>query len=162
MVENYQLAKADNFKGWICHHRLETHTSDGELRKVQLTRTELIALETYFFRPASELIFMKRSEHCALHRLAVQHSAAKRTGKQLSGEHKKKISNSSKGFKMPEWFSKEASERMLGDKNPMKRTEQRKRQSERMKIAAKGNTNVRGMKWKLVDGKRVYYREEEI
>ena len=29
-VENYDLAKADNFEDWNCHHRLETHNSDGE------------------------------------------------------------------------------------------------------------------------------------
>ena len=29
-IENYELAKKDNFKGWVIHHRLETHTSDGE------------------------------------------------------------------------------------------------------------------------------------
>ena len=25
-IENYEKAKADNFIGWHCHHRLETHT----------------------------------------------------------------------------------------------------------------------------------------
>ena len=29
-IENYEKAKADNFKGWDCHHRLETHNSDGK------------------------------------------------------------------------------------------------------------------------------------
>lgn len=29
-VENYEKAKADNFKGWDIHHRLETHTFDGK------------------------------------------------------------------------------------------------------------------------------------
>ena len=29
-IENYEKAKGDNFKGWDCHHRLETHTPDGE------------------------------------------------------------------------------------------------------------------------------------
>lgn len=33
-IENYQKAKKDNFKGWECHHRLETHTSDGERRLI--------------------------------------------------------------------------------------------------------------------------------
>lgn len=28
-IENYELAKADNFKGWEIHHRLEL-TLDGE------------------------------------------------------------------------------------------------------------------------------------
>lgn len=28
-IENYEKAAAENFKGWECHHRLETHNSDG-------------------------------------------------------------------------------------------------------------------------------------
>jgi hypothetical protein len=66
-VENYEKAKADNFKGWLIHHRLETHTSDGERRKVDLLAKELIALDMYYYRPANELIFLKRSEHMKLH-----------------------------------------------------------------------------------------------
>ena len=30
LIENYDKAKADNFKGWELHHRLETRTSDGK------------------------------------------------------------------------------------------------------------------------------------
>ena len=66
-IENYEKAKADDFKGWDCHHRLETHTSDGERRLVDITKKELIALNIYYNRPASELIFMKHSEHQFLH-----------------------------------------------------------------------------------------------
>lgn len=81
-IENYDKAKADNFKGWDCHHRLETHTSDGERRLVDITKKELIALNIYYNRPASELIFMKHSEHQFLHH----------KGKIRSDEAKKKMS----------------------------------------------------------------------
>ena len=141
-VENYELAKADNFEGWVCHHRLETHNSDGEERLVQLEASELKALGMYYDRPPEEFIFMKRKDHAKLHKIVTWHKNCNRRGTH---------------FKMPEGFSKIASERMLGDKNPMKRPEQRKRQSERMKIAAKGNTNNKGKHWKLVNGKRIYY-----
>ena len=67
-IENYELAKADNFEGWHCHHRLETHTADGNRRKVDLSREELIAMNMYYNRPANELIFMKAGEHISLHR----------------------------------------------------------------------------------------------
>lgn len=67
-VENYEKAKADNFVGWCCHHRLETHTSDGERRAVELTRNELKALGIYFNRPSSELIFLTNEEHNTLHK----------------------------------------------------------------------------------------------
>lgn len=67
-VENYELAKESNFKGWHIHHRLETHNSDGEKRLVNISREELIALDMYYNRPASELIFLTASEHIKLHR----------------------------------------------------------------------------------------------
>lgn len=66
-IENYDKAKADNFKGRRCHHRLETHTSDGERRAVDISVAELQALGMYWYRPASELIFLTISEHRSLH-----------------------------------------------------------------------------------------------
>ena len=86
-VENYEKAKADNFEGWECHHRLETHTSDGERRLVDIIKKELKALDVYYHRPAEELIFLTTKEHRSLHH----------KGKHLSEEYKRKISNSNKG-----------------------------------------------------------------
>ena len=63
LIENYELAKADNFKGWDCHHRLELHP-DGSLR---FTKDSLKKLDLYVNRPASELIFLTHSEHAKLH-----------------------------------------------------------------------------------------------
>ena len=87
-IENYQKAKKDNFKGWHCHHRLETHTSDGERRLVDITVTELQALDMYYNRPASELIFLTSREHSSFNK-----------GKKRSEETKKKLSEASKGNK---------------------------------------------------------------
>src|SRR5574344_2123108 len=67
-IENYNLAKADNFIKWDIHHRLETHTLDGIRRSVDITHKELMKLGMYYHRPASELIFMKRKEHRSLHK----------------------------------------------------------------------------------------------
>ena len=92
-IENYEKAKADNFKGWDCHHRLETHNSDGERRLVDITTKELIALEMYYNRPASELIFMKHSEHSSLHKKGKTYFK----GKHHTEEAKKKISEAQKG-----------------------------------------------------------------
>ena len=69
-IENYEKAKADNFKGWHIHHRLETHTSNGNIRLIPISRDELIALDMYYDRPANELIFMKSSDHTSLHNMA--------------------------------------------------------------------------------------------
>ena len=66
-IENYQFAKKDNFDGWNIHHRLETHTSDGEKRLVNLSKAELIALDMYYNRLANELVFLTKSEHTSLH-----------------------------------------------------------------------------------------------
>jgi hypothetical protein len=66
-VLHYAEAKADNFKGWVRHHRLETHNSEGFLRTVQLSKEELIALDMYYNRPAEELIWLKAGIHRTVH-----------------------------------------------------------------------------------------------
>ena len=81
-IENYQKAKADDFIGWECHHRLETHNSDGKRRLVDITAEKLTSIGMYYNRPAYELIFMKHCEHRSLHS----------KGKSLSEETKKKMS----------------------------------------------------------------------
>lgn len=65
-IENYETA-VNSSERWDCHHRLETHNSDGERRSVDLTYEELIALGMYYHRSASELIFLKHGEHVRLH-----------------------------------------------------------------------------------------------
>ena len=65
-IENYEKAISDKDL-WVLHHRLETHNSDGNPRKVSLSIKELKALGMYYSRPASELIFLKESEHKSLH-----------------------------------------------------------------------------------------------
>ena len=66
-IENYELAKKDNFNGWVLHHRLETHTEAGERRISDLSRNKLIELDVYYNRPAKELIYLKNEEHSKLH-----------------------------------------------------------------------------------------------
>lgn len=78
LVENYEPAKADGFTNWHIHHRLETHTSDGKRRSVNITKEELIALDMYYNRPSEELIFLTNSEHAKLHQSEQNNSRAKR------------------------------------------------------------------------------------
>ena len=111
-IENYWKALSDNFKGWHIHHRLETHTSDGEKRKVALESEELIALNMYYNRPASELIFLTEKEHGTIHNNRKHFS--------LSEEAKHKISMSK-----------------IGDKNPAKREDVRAKISATTKISCK-------------------------
>ena len=103
-IENYEKALADNFVGWLCHHRLETHNSDGERRLVDITKKELLALNMYYNRPAEELIFMKESEHKSLHH----------KGKKLSEETRRKMAESAKGKPKSEEHKKKIGETLKG------------------------------------------------
>lgn len=115
-VENYEAAKADNFKGWDCHHRLETHTSDEERRLVDITMKELKALDMYYHRPAEELIFLVASEHRHLHNNGERNPMY---GKPCSEEHKRKMSEARKGKYLSEETKMKMSEANKGSKNPM-------------------------------------------
>lgn len=139
-VENYEQAKADNFKGWDCHHRLETHTSDGERRLIDLTPKELIALDMYCHRPANELIFMLRKEHTSLHK----------KGRHLTKEQRKKISETLMRHPVSEENRKKLSEISKGNKY-----HKGKHHSEEAK--RKMSNAKKGKHWKLVDGKRIWY-----
>ena len=110
-IENYEKAKKDNFKGWDCHHRLETHTSDGERRLVDIPKAELKALNMYYNRPASELIFLTTSEHSSLRKVSDL------TREKLSAAGKGRPAWN-KGKKMSEEFCRKNSESHKGEKNP--------------------------------------------
>ena len=152
-IENYDKAKADNFIGWCCHHRLETWTSDGERRLVDISTAELKALNMYYNRPSSELIFMKHGEHSILHK----------KGKCLSEEHKKKLSEARK-------------DRYTGENNPMygkkhsdetlrKMREAKKNMSEetkeKMRVAKKGKCLSEEHKKKIREAKKGKPKSEE-
>lgn len=167
-IENYEKALADNFKGWHCHHRLETHTSDGERRAVDIPQKELIALNMYYHRPAEELIFLPRSEHEAFrkgkprsaetrNKLSAANKGEKNPmyGKHLSEEHKKQISAANKGNtyakgkpawnkgkKMSEEYCRKNSEshkgKYAGEKHPMYGKKHSDEAKKKMSEAKKG------------------------
>lgn len=144
LIENYEVAVADTTQTWHCHHRLETHNSDGERRLVDLTKEELIALGIYFDRPPEELIFLTHSEHRSLH------NKGKKIGP-FSEEHKAKLSKAHKG--KPSWnkgkeFSEDYKRKLsLSHKGKHLPEETRAKMSEARK----------GKHWHLVNGKRIYY-----
>ena len=78
-IENYKKAKADDFKNWVCHHRLQTWTSDEHRKKMSDVKKD-ISDETR--KKMSDAKKGKNNPHY---------------GKQLSEEHKKKLSEASKG-----------------------------------------------------------------
>lgn len=65
LIENYELAKADDFNNWCIHHRIELHPDYS----IRYTREALIKLEIYYNRPPNELIWMKSDEHSRIHNL---------------------------------------------------------------------------------------------
>lgn len=139
LIENYDKAMADTTQTWQCHHRLETHNSDGERRSVDITSEELKALDMYYNRPAEELIFLTINEHSSLHSKTRVCSAETRKkmsesmkGKHHSEETRKKISEAQKGKKrgpFSEEHKKKMSESMKGKKHKPLSEETRKKMS---------------------------------
>lgn len=73
LIENYELAKADDFKGWDLHHRLELEDENGNRLDKPRTVKDLKELGLYNHRPASELIYLRHSEHTLLHNIHRQY-----------------------------------------------------------------------------------------
>lgn len=89
-IENYELAKADNFKGWECHHRLGEHC---------FTTEELMKYGLYFDRTPAELIFLTTGDHSIIHhRLDKAVSIAQKvnTGRKNTPEQIRRISAATK------------------------------------------------------------------
>lgn len=120
-IENYELAVNDQSQTWHCHHRLETHNSDGDRRFVDLSTKELKELDMYYNRPSEEFIFLTFEEHNRLHHKGKtlsdkQKSIFTRKGKKNSKEHNKKISEANKGRHLSEETRKKISETLKGRK----------------------------------------------
>lgn len=148
LIENYDVAIGDTTQTWDCHHRLETHNSDGERRLVDLTREELIALDMYYDRPPEELIFLTPSDHVKLHF----------KGKVLSKETRVEMSRRQKGRTIT-WGNK-ISEAKKGhttsDETKMKISEGNK--GKRMSDEAKSKISAsrKGKHLVMVNGRRTY------
>lgn len=91
LIENYDKALNDNTQTYICHHRLEID--------LKMSHKELIKIDKYYNRPASELIFLTRQEHNSLHFSGENHYRYK---KHCSEECKQKISQALTGRKLSE------------------------------------------------------------
>lgn len=136
-IENYELAKADNFKGWTIHHRLEL-TLDGEFAH---TADDLKRLDMYYNRPYFELIFLTRAEHQRLHRKGMKLSEETKNklralnkgeknhfyGKKHSDETKAKISTAKKGKKLSAetkaLLSRQRKDKPLSERNKISKAE---------------------------------------
>ena len=121
-IENYDKAITDQDRTWHCHHRLEVSANGEVVSSEQLKRCGL-----YYHRPASELIFLTRSEHLRLHNKGERNH---NFGKHLSEETKRKISEAHTGKTLSEEHRRKMSEVRKGEKNPLfgkKHSEETKR-----------------------------------
>ena len=150
-IENYQKAKKDNFTGWHCHHRLETHNSDGERRLVDITREELLALGMYYNRPSGELIFLTVEEHTSLHHKG---KPGPNKGKKFSEETRRKMSESLKGEnhymygkRHSEETKKRISKAMKGRPSPNKGKHLSVESKKKISAVNIGNKHTLGMHW---------------
>ena len=135
-IENYEKAKKDGFVGWECHHRLETHTHDGERRDVDISRKELIALNMYYNRPPEELIFLTIKEHKVFNK-----------GKKRSDETRRKLSEANYG----KHLSEETKKKMREAKKGKKRSEETR---EKLREANKGKKLSEETKKKMSEAKK--------
>lgn len=143
-IENYDKAMADTTQKWECHHRLETHRytdrtrTSWEIREEYISKSELIAFNVYFNRPAEELIFLPPDEHRKLHR----------EGKKRSEETVRKVSEALKGRKLSEEHRRKMSEFRKGNKYTLgyHHTEESK---QKMSAARKGKPKTEETKRKM-------------
>ena len=138
-IENYEKALKDNFKGWHCHHRLQTWTSDGERRLVNISAAELKALGMYYNRPADELIFLSESEHHSLHS----------KGKKSSVESNKKNSEAHKGKHHSEETRKKmsAAHKNISEEARKKMSDAHKGKKHSDEAKKKIGEAAKGMRW---------------
>lgn len=88
-IENYEQAISDKSELWVCHHIMEEVFTQKELKNAGW----------YYNRPASELVFIRQSEHNnnpKLH-IGIRRKNASQKGKPLSEDTKHKLSDAKKG-----------------------------------------------------------------
>ena len=67
LIENYELAKSDNFIGWHIHHKDEIKLLPSGIL-VKRSANDLKEINRYYDCPPNELIWLTISEHSKLHR----------------------------------------------------------------------------------------------
>ena len=156
-IENYYKAKADNFKGWHCHHRLETHTPDGKRREVDIGYKELKALGLYYNRPAEELIFLTTREHNAYNK----GKPAWNKGKKMSEEFCRKNSESHKGKHASDETRRKMSEVRKGENHPMYGKHHSEETRKKMSESKKGKYHTEEAKKKMSLSRKGKPKSEE-
>ena len=156
-IENYEKAKVDDFVGWECHHRLETHTPDGKRREVDIGYKELKALGLYYNRPAEELIFLTTREHKAYNK----GKPAWNKGKKMSEEFCRKNSESHKGKHASDETRRKMSEVRKGENHPMYGKHHSEETRKKMSESKKGKYHTEEAKKKMSLSRKGKPKSEE-
>ena len=156
-IENYEAAKKDDFVGWHCHHRLETHTPDGKRRDVDIGYKELKALGMYYNRPAEELIFLTTREHNAYNK----GKPAWNKGKKMSEEFCRKNSESHKGKHASDETRRKMSEVRKGENHPMYGKHHSEETRKKMSESKKGKYHTEEAKKKMSLARKGKPKSEE-
>lgn len=139
LIENYEKAINDTTQTWVCHHRLETHNSDGILRQVALSQKELDALGMLYDRPPEEFIFLTQAEHRILHNSFRDYSkitdearqnrskAAKLRASKMTEEERRKVYGIWKGKKQSEETKRKMSVSIRNTMNKMSEEERKEK-----------------------------------
>ena len=114
LIENYHEAIADEKRMWDIHHRRECDENGRTL----FTKKQLIEMNLYVKRPASELVFVTRSMHSKLHREMCE-KCGKNVGKKNGAINGKKrsipiLQFTKDGTLIKEWSSAHEACRQLG------------------------------------------------
>lgn len=135
-IEGYQEAVADDTQVWHIHHKRET--DEG------IPGKELIRRGEYFRRPASELIFLTKTQHHRLHSLGKHHSETTREkiSQALSGEK-----NPHFGKHRSEETKQKISQAKCGEKNPFFGKRLSAEHKKKIARALLGNEHTLGFHW---------------
>lgn len=126
-IENYKQAIVDNETTWVCHHRREI----DENKSASQLKTE----HKYYQVPASDLIFLKLSDHMRLHMTGERNH---RFGKPSIFRGKPSWN---KGMKCPESTKHKISTKLKNRPSPMKGRHHSAEARRKVSDATKGKNN---------------------
>lgn len=122
MIENYEQAISDTTRIWHCHHRAEI------LPCGRFSMKTLKEFGLYYGVPASQLIFLTKGEHTALHHI----------GTRASGETRNKMRQSHIGLR----HSEKSKQKMVGFKG-RHHTEEAKEKNRMAHVGKKASIETR-------------------
>lgn len=92
LIENYDKALADDKETWVLHHKnAEPFTG--------FSKNDLIKMNMYYHRPASELKFLTRAEHAKVHKPRAKSDTSAEGRKNISKAQLKRYENQDERLK---------------------------------------------------------------